>query len=219
MTTAYTLDMAGGLTQVLSDGTHTYLYGNRRIARRIAQYSGTAPEYFLPDALGSVRQITDSSGEVTLAQTYQPFGEILSQGGAGQSPYGYAGEWEDSESGLVYLRARHYSPYLTSSSSLILLYQTLTSPGSGTFTHIHETIQSGLRIQAENIRLTQATKPPLRRWPYSSSDIPTPAPGNRMVHNRWEVKPDGSLSETALKRADYMSSRMPGWITAIILAR
>ncbi len=94
--------------QVLSDGTHTYLYGNGRIV----QYTGTTPEYFLPDALGSVRQLAGASGSVTLVETYQPYGEILSQGGAGQSPYGYAGEWTDTEAGLVYLRARHYSPYL-----------------------------------------------------------------------------------------------------------
>ncbi len=80
--TTYTLDMAGGLTQVLSDGTHTYLYGSGRIA----QYSGTAPEYFLPDALGSVRQLADASGNVTLAQSFQPFGETLSQGGCRAEP-------------------------------------------------------------------------------------------------------------------------------------
>jgi YD repeat-containing protein len=31
-TTTYTLDLAAGLTQVLSDGKDTYLYGNGRIA-------------------------------------------------------------------------------------------------------------------------------------------------------------------------------------------
>jgi len=57
------LDNIHGLTQVLADITYTYLYGNGRIA----QYSATT-EYFLGDALGSVRQLTDASGEVTLAK-------------------------------------------------------------------------------------------------------------------------------------------------------
>ena len=63
-TTHYTLDLAAGLTQVLDDGTFTYLYGNGRVA----QYDATGAQYFLGDALGSVRQIVDSSGEVLLAR-------------------------------------------------------------------------------------------------------------------------------------------------------
>jgi YD repeat-containing protein len=62
-TTNFTLDLAAGLTQVLADGADTYLYGNGRIA----QYSEAGPEYFLNDALGGVRQLTDETGEVKLA--------------------------------------------------------------------------------------------------------------------------------------------------------
>ena len=47
--TNYTLDLNAGLTQVLSDGTTTYTYG----LGRISQQSGSTPEYFLSDALGS----------------------------------------------------------------------------------------------------------------------------------------------------------------------
>jgi hypothetical protein len=32
VTTHYTLDLAAGMTQVLADGTHTYLYGLGRVA-------------------------------------------------------------------------------------------------------------------------------------------------------------------------------------------
>ena len=59
-TTAYTLDLAAGLTQVLSDGTDTYLYG----VGRIAQYGASGAQYFLGDALGSVRQLADANEEV-----------------------------------------------------------------------------------------------------------------------------------------------------------
>jgi hypothetical protein len=68
ITTHYELFQAAGLTQVLSDGTNTYLYG----VGRIAQYSETGPEYFLNDALGSVRQLVDANGSVTLARDYEP---------------------------------------------------------------------------------------------------------------------------------------------------
>jgi hypothetical protein len=55
------LDLNSGLTQVLTDGTNTYGLG------RISQQSGNDPEYFLGDALGSVRQVTSPSEQVTYA--------------------------------------------------------------------------------------------------------------------------------------------------------
>jgi YD repeat-containing protein len=47
----YTMDLNAGLTQVLQDETNTYLYGNGRIA----QYGESGAEYFLGDALCSMR--------------------------------------------------------------------------------------------------------------------------------------------------------------------
>ncbi len=63
-------------------------------------------ELLLGDALGSVRQLTDENAEVVLAQTYEPYGEVLSSAGDGESSYAYAGEWTDM-TGLQYLRARY----------------------------------------------------------------------------------------------------------------
>ncbi len=48
-TTHYVNYTAAGLTQVLSDGTDTYLYGLSRIAQQ-----GTNFQYFGVDGLGSV---------------------------------------------------------------------------------------------------------------------------------------------------------------------
>jgi len=66
--TQYTLDLNAGLTQVLNDGTTTYTYG----LGRSSQQSGTTPEYFLGDALGSVRQLTDQTGAITYSAAYDP---------------------------------------------------------------------------------------------------------------------------------------------------
>jgi RHS repeat-associated protein len=106
VTTTYTLDLASGLTQVLSDGTNTYLYGNGRIA----QQNGPELSYFLGDALGSVRQLTDADGTVTLANFYDPYGALTASVGTGQTAYGYTGEQQDSSTGMIYLRARYYAP-------------------------------------------------------------------------------------------------------------
>ena len=105
VTTNYTLDLAAGLTQVLDDGTNTYLYGNGRIAQ-----SGSTTEYFLGDALGSVRQLADAAGTVTLTQSYAPYGEVTqSIGTSPHTSYAFTGEALDA-SGLTYLRARYYTP-------------------------------------------------------------------------------------------------------------
>ena len=103
--------MNAGLTQVLSDGTNTYLYGNGRIA----QYNTTTdnPDYFLGDALGSVRQMTAPAGEsvgaVTLTKSYSPYGTLTQNIGDAQTNYGYTGETTDPN-GMIYLRARYYAP-------------------------------------------------------------------------------------------------------------
>ena len=92
---------------MLADGMHTYLYGNGRIA----QYSMWISEEYRPalgDALGSVRQLANHSGSVTLAKGYQPYGEVLESAGNIATSYGFTGEWTDN-TGLVYMRARYYS--------------------------------------------------------------------------------------------------------------
>ena len=100
----YTLDLNAGLTQVLNDGTNQYLYG----AGRIAQVNATT-EYFLGDALGSVRQLTNGQEQVTLANAYEPYGNLAQTAGSAQTSYGFTGEQTDP-SGMVYLRARYYMP-------------------------------------------------------------------------------------------------------------
>jgi len=46
---------------------------------------------------------------VMMTRDYAPYGEVLAGRGTNPTPYGYTGEWTDA-SGLVYLRARYYSP-------------------------------------------------------------------------------------------------------------
>jgi len=104
-TTTYLLDQAASLSQILYDGTASYYYG----LGRIAQQKDGVTDYFLTDALGSVRQLSDTNGSMTFRQSFDPFGNMLGQSGQGGSNYGYAGEWTDA-SGLQYLRARYYSP-------------------------------------------------------------------------------------------------------------
>ncbi len=103
----YTLDLAAPLSQVLSDGENTYLYG----LGRIAQKSADGIDYFLPDALGSLRQIAGQDSSIDLAQSFDPFGNLHTRRAGTFNSYGFAGEWTDP-TGLLNLRARYYAPSL-----------------------------------------------------------------------------------------------------------
>ena len=47
---------------------------------------------------------------MTLAQSFRPYGELMSSSGLGDSTYGFAGEWTDAYIKLIYLRSRYYAP-------------------------------------------------------------------------------------------------------------
>jgi RHS repeat-associated protein len=114
VTTEYVLDVAGGLPEVIvatTGGASTrYVQVQGQI---LAEYDAGAWGYVLPDTLGSVRQLVDAAGQVSLAQSYDPFGVPHSQHGTQnpQLPFGYTGEQADPSTGLVFLRARYYDPY------------------------------------------------------------------------------------------------------------
>jgi len=107
--TTYVLDVATPLTMVLSEtsngSTLSYWHG----LDVLAQSDGTHTSYFEYDGLGSVRQLTDSSGIVGLAQTFDPYGNGYSKAGSATTSLGFTGEQTDSN-GFVFLRARYYNP-------------------------------------------------------------------------------------------------------------
>jgi hypothetical protein len=100
--TTYLLDLSAGLTQVPSDALLDYLFG----IDLIALANGSNIDYFLGDALGSVLQITDASGVLTLAKNYDPFGNVVSSLGTTSTSNGFTAEQTDP-TGLIYLRARY----------------------------------------------------------------------------------------------------------------
>jgi len=100
-TTTYVQDLAAPLSQVLSDGTATYVYGHERLTAA----AGSGQTWYVGDALGSVRQTLDDAGAVLATTNYDPWGtpqDTLS------APFGFTGELHNA--GQVYLRARWYAP-------------------------------------------------------------------------------------------------------------
>jgi RHS repeat-associated protein len=86
------------LSQVLSDGTDTYVYGHARLR-------ALGGPWYVGDALGSVRQTLDDAGGVLGSMQYDPWG--VPTAGTPQ-PFGFTGELHHQ--GQVYLRARWYAP-------------------------------------------------------------------------------------------------------------
>ncbi|CAG1005510.1 tRNA nuclease WapA [Anaerolineae bacterium] len=97
----YVWDQATDLPQMLSDGSTVYIPG-------VGQWNGTSWVYELTDGLGSVRQLADAQGNIIQRYDYSPFGEVVAIEGQRPSKVQYTGEQNDSDTGLVYLRARWY---------------------------------------------------------------------------------------------------------------
>ncbi|MBV9892622.1 MAG: hypothetical protein JO020_00460 [Chloroflexi bacterium] len=110
-TTNYIYDVGAGLSITLDDGTQKYIWGAGGLTYAVNKNSGAVQVYHT-DGLGSVRELTDSAGNIV--QTYQTdeFGiPTATQSTSGQ-PFGFTGEQRDPEDALIYLRARAYDPVL-----------------------------------------------------------------------------------------------------------
>ena len=107
-TTTLSQDRMAGLSQVLQTdqgGTiTTYAYG----LDRVSTITGSTRTWDVVDALGSVYTTLDNSGTAVSTQQYDPWGRPI--GATQPAPFGFTGEYQDSVSGLVYLRARWYQP-------------------------------------------------------------------------------------------------------------
>jgi RHS repeat-associated protein len=94
------------IEEYLANGSlsRSYSYGRDLLS----QDDTSTRSYYQVDGLGSTRQITDASGNVTLSYDYQAFGELLQKVGSGDNRFLFAGEQFDESVDLTYLRARYY---------------------------------------------------------------------------------------------------------------
>lgn len=74
----------------------------------LAAYRGSTSEFYQADALGSITSLTNTSGVVNQTYIYDSFGNISSTTGAFVQPFRYTGREFDTETGLLYYRARYY---------------------------------------------------------------------------------------------------------------
>ena len=108
-TTYLAWDFAEKLPLILNDGTNSYIYGPGGLpVEQINNTTGTV-SYLHHDQAGSTRLITGSTGTVTGKCTYGAYGTPTCEGTT-TTPLGYDGQYTNTDTGLIYLRAREYDP-------------------------------------------------------------------------------------------------------------
>ena len=135
VTTTYTFDVWGNMTSA-NGATYTYNVQGLRIAKTIGNKAyhfqlvngrilsintyeyyllgyeivGNGSTYYLYNAHGDVIQLLNSNGEVTKTYNYDAYGNELTRDQNDPNPFRYCGEYYDTETGFIYLRARYYNP-------------------------------------------------------------------------------------------------------------
>jgi RHS repeat-associated protein len=102
-------DTAEELPLLLSDGTNSYIYGPDGLPIEQISKAGRTL-YFHHDQQGSTRLLTNAEGEVEASYTYSPYGKLITRTGTATTPLLYDGQYTNTDTGLVYLRARSYDP-------------------------------------------------------------------------------------------------------------
>jgi RHS repeat-associated protein len=97
------------LPSILSNGTNSFIYGPNNLP--VEQINSKEEATYLHhDQQGSTRLLTSSTGAVTGAYTYGPYGATEGHTGTATTPLGYDSQYTNSDTGLIYLRAREYDP-------------------------------------------------------------------------------------------------------------
>ena len=103
VTTSFVLD---GMYVAAETSGETSTYYSRGV-NLISRSTGESKDYYYMNSHGDVTKLVNSSGTVVVDYTYDAFGNQTGET-EDSNPFRYAGEYWDSESGLIYLRARYY---------------------------------------------------------------------------------------------------------------
>jgi RHS repeat-associated protein len=95
---------------ILADATNIYIDGPGGLPIEQVAPGGTIT-YYHADQLGSTRALTDKNGRTLALYNYDPYGNrATAKATSAVAPFGYAGQYTDATSGLIYMRARWYDP-------------------------------------------------------------------------------------------------------------
>lgn len=101
-------NVSSGIPLLLGDGATTYVDGPGGLP--LEQITGSTVLYLHHDQLGSTRLLTTGTGTSAATYTFDPYGNLTASTGTVTNPFLFAGQYQDSESGLYFMRARYYDP-------------------------------------------------------------------------------------------------------------
>ncbi len=85
--------------------------GEKTTVLRHASRQDSAWNFSLPDGTNTPRQLSNSSGDITLSARYTPWGDTLELNGTGNFAFGYLGGVLDATTGLLYVgNGQYYDP-------------------------------------------------------------------------------------------------------------
>jgi RHS repeat-associated protein len=109
--TDYVQDVGGALPVVVAETTggqmSCYIYANE--LETWVDPAGS-PIFYHTDGLGSVRALSNGTGQSVAAYTYDTFGAVRSQTDGVGNPFTFISEQTDAETELIFLQARYYDP-------------------------------------------------------------------------------------------------------------
>ncbi|MEA2220289.1 MAG: hypothetical protein QOJ35_2915 [Solirubrobacteraceae bacterium] len=103
-------NLADGIPQMIEDGANAYISGPDGLPIEQISQTGIAT-YYTHDQLGSTTALTTTTGQSVATYAYDPYGNpTTNTATTTTTPFRYAGEYTDGETGLQYLQARYYDP-------------------------------------------------------------------------------------------------------------
>jgi RHS repeat-associated protein len=110
-TTNYLYDRKNLVAEVDSSGSVIARYTQGKgIDRPLAQLRSGTTSYYEQDGLGSVTSLSNSAGALAGTYTYDSYGKATASTGTLTNPFQYTGREFDSETTLLFNRARYFDP-------------------------------------------------------------------------------------------------------------
>jgi RHS repeat-associated protein len=110
-TTNYLYDGFNLLVEVDQSGNVLARYApTRNLDEPLSEWRSGTTNYYQQDRLGSATSLSNSAGAVAKTYTFDSFGKLTASTGALTNPFEYTGREFDSETGLLFNRARYYDP-------------------------------------------------------------------------------------------------------------
>lgn len=108
-TQEFTWAFSQSVPLLLSDGTKRLHLRRGRLGDRANRCPGQC-HLRVHDQLGSARLLADQNGDVIGKYSYGPYGQVTIKTGPGSTLLGFAGQYTDTQTGLVHMHARYYDP-------------------------------------------------------------------------------------------------------------